>query len=140
MATDNAAQPPSIGVAPAADTPEVRGGLFLIVAPPTAWTVHFLASYLTAAIWCEKFVTANGSAEGVAWLIFLYTAVALPIIGYLGWRGYCRSQGRKPDDAEADGRGDRYRFLGFASLLLAGLSAVATVYTALVAVFVPTCH
>ena len=131
----------AIGAAEAAAYPEAKGGLFLLTAPPTIWSAHFLVSYLTAAIWCEKFTSPSGEAGPVQWLIGIYTLAALPTIGYFGWRGYRRSQ---RDEAEAEltteADAERYRFLGFASLLLAGLSGVATIYTALVVVFVRTCH
>jgi len=41
---------------------------------------------------------------------------------------------------DADTPEDRHRFLGFATLLLSGLSAVAVIYTALVVVVFRSCH
>jgi hypothetical protein len=42
-----------------------------------------------------------------------------------------------PDDADTPE--DRHRFLGFATVLLSGLSAIATVYVGLAAVFIGSC-
>lgn len=109
----------------------------MIAASPTIWGVHFLLSYVTAAIWCAK---VGGSLEEVRMLIAVYTAAALGGIGYFGARGLMR-QGRSEAEIphEEDLPEDRYGFMGFATLLLSALSAVATIYVALTAVFVESC-
>jgi hypothetical protein len=121
--------------------PEHRESLWLLIAGPLAWLVHFCLCYGTAAIWCAKLAGPDRSLSTVRVLIGVYTVVALIGIGIVGWVGYRRhgwlSATRRHDFDTAE---DRHKFLGFATLLLAGLSAVAVLYEALVAVFFRTCH
>jgi hypothetical protein len=71
----------------------------------------------------------------------VYTALALAAIGIVGWIGYRRHRfGNADAPHDDDTPEDRHRFLGFATLLLSGLSAVAVIYAALVAVFVERCY
>ena len=121
--------------------PEKKESLWLLVVSPTIWAAHFLLSYITAAIWCAKFAPRYGSLEPVRWAIGIYTAVALVGIMLNGWSGYKRHRlGFETLPHNLDTPGDRHRFLGFATLLLAGLSAIATVFEAMVAVFFNTCE
>lgn len=126
---------------PAPETDESRQSLWLLTAAPLIWSAHFLASYLTAAIWCAKAVDRDGSLQTVRIAIGVYTVLALAGIGFVFWVGYRRhthGEGELPhhDDTPED----RHRFLGFATLLLAGLSFVATIYVAMAAVFMETCQ
>ena len=115
---------------------EEKESLWLLIVSPTIWALHFLASYITAAIWCAKFASRYGSLEPVRWAIGVYTVVALTGIGLNGWGGYRRHRyGGETVPHEADTPEDRHRFMGFATTLLAALSAVATVFAALVVVF-----
>ena len=69
------------------------------------------------------------------------TVLALAAIGIIGWNGHQRhsiGQANLPHDDDTPE--DRHRFLGFATLLLSALSAVAVVYAALVAVFIRSCY
>lgn len=128
-------------VPPHEDTREESQSLWLLTTPPVIWAVHFMACYLTAAIWCAKVAGRDGPLGTVRVAIAVYTAVALLGIALAGWGGYRRHRyngGSPPHDY--DSPEDRHRFLGFATLLLAGLSAVATIFSALVAVFMETCH
>ncbi len=73
--------------------------------------------------------------------IAIYTVLALAGIGLTGWLGYRRHAfGEESPPHDDDTPEDRHRFIGFATLLLSGLSAVATIYVALAAVFMETCH
>src|SRR5690606_31591882 len=111
--------------------PERRASLWRLVAGPATWALHFLLCYVTAAVWCEKHARFPPSLElrGVLWA---YTAAAVLAIALFGWRGLRHHRWgaeRLPhDDPTA---GDRHRFLGFATLLLCGLSLVAVLYTEL---------
>ena len=123
------------------DTHERNQSLWMIVISPTIWAVHFLASYITAAVWCAKFAGRDGPLESARWTIAAYTIVALAGIGFTGWRGYRRhTYGTATVPHDFDTPEDRHRFLGYATVLLSGLSAVATIFEALVIVFVETCH
>lgn len=123
------------------DTRESNQSLFMLTASPTIWAVHFLACYLTAAIWCAKYAGPDESLAPVRIAIAVYTAVALLGIAGTGWSGYLRHRhGSETLPHDFDTPEDRHRFLGFATLLLSALSFVATIYVALAAVFIESCH
>lgn len=121
--------------------PEEKETLWLLTASPLVWVAHFLLCYGTAAIWCAKVAGGSGSLETVRIAILVYTMIALVLIGTIGVIGFRRHRfggaGAPHDDDTPE---DRHRFLGFATLLLSSLSAVAVVYAALVAVFIRSCH
>lgn len=123
------------------DKPEHEESLWWLTLAPTIWALHFLASYLTAAIWCAKYSGEDRSIGGVPWAIGIYTAVALAGIAVSGWHGYRRYRyrgGGTPHDADTPE--DRHRFLGFAALLLAALSGVATVWVGAVGMLFRSCY
>jgi len=98
-------------------------------------------SYLTGAIWCAKFAGADGPFVTVRTAIAVFTVVAIAGIGLVGWSGFRHHRrGAEPAPHDADSPEDRDRFVGLATLLLAALSAVATVYSALAAVFIESCY
>lgn len=120
--------------------PEKKESLWILAASPLLWAAHLLLSYCTAAIWCAKFVGPSGSLATVQLAIALYTLLALVGIALIGWRAWRRhsySDSTLPHDA--DSPAGRYGFLGFAGLLLSGLSALAVVFQALTAVFIGSC-
>ena len=119
---------------------ERKESLWRLVVSPTIWAAHLLLSYVTAAIYCAKLVPRDASIAPVRLAIVIYTAVALAGIAYNGWDGYRRHRfGAATLPHDDDTPADRHRFLGFATALLAGLSVVATLYAALVVVFVRSC-
>lgn len=121
--------------------PEEHESLWILIASPVLWAVHFLLCYLTAAIWCAKLAGPDGSLGGVRVAIAVYTVLALLGIGITGWFAFRRySFGSATVPHDFDTPADRHRFLGFATLLLSALSAVATFYVALAAVFIGSCH
>jgi hypothetical protein len=123
------------------DLPEKKESLWLLTVAPVIWSAHFLLSYITAAIWCAKLAGPGGPLGGARTAIAVYTAVALLGIGITGWIGLRRhTYGDAETPHDFDSPEDRHRFLGFATLLLSALSAVATLYVALAAVFVGTCR
>ncbi|NNJ25338.1 hypothetical protein [Alienimonas chondri] len=118
------------------ELPERAGLLWLLAFSPTVWALHLLACYIPAAIWCAKFGTLGRLQIYVA----VMTAAALAAIAWTGWGGWRRHQigaGTTPHDFDAPI--DRHRFLGFATALLSGLSAVATLFTAAVFVLAGVC-
>lgn len=119
--------------------PEHRASLWKLVAGPTTWALHFLASYVTGAVWCAKAAWPADTGKLHA-LLWGYTAVALVVIALFGWgalRQHLWGNASPPhDDASA---GDRHRFLGFATLLLCGLSLVAVLYSAMAIALVGGC-
>jgi hypothetical protein len=123
------------------ETAEKNQSLWLLTASPLIWAAHFLLCYGTAAVWCAKVVGLGGPLDSVRLAIVIYTALALAAIGFIGWVGYRRhSFGHAVLPHDDDTPEDRHRFLGFATLLLSALSAVAVIYAALVAVFIRSCH
>lgn len=123
------------------ELPEKQESLWLLTISPTIWAVHFLACYITAAVWCAKVAGREGSLSEVRLAIAAYTAVALAGIALTGWHGWRRHRhGTATVPHDFDTREDRHRFLGFATLLLSGLSVVGVLYAALVAVFFETCR
>ena len=113
----------------------------MLAASPSIWAAHFLLSYATASIWCVKLANAEASLAPVRLAIAGYTMIALVtigVVGYIGLRRHRHERAALPHDA--DSPEDRHRFLGFATLLLSGLSVVAVVYAALAAVFVGSCE
>jgi hypothetical protein len=129
-------------------TPD-KGSLWLLTMAPALWAAHLLLCYITAAVWCARFAAPGDSLGGVRTAIAWYTAAALLGIAVIGWEGLRRHRfpstspgagGTEATTHDLDTREDRHRFLGFATLLLAGLSAVAVLYAALAATFFDTCR
>lgn len=121
--------------------PEKNESLWNLIVSPTVWAAHFLLSYITAAIWCAKFTPRFGTLTPVRWLIAGYTAaalIAIAINGWSGWRRHRLDAAALPHDA--DSPEDRHRFLGFATALLAGLSAIAVVFAAFVVLYFEDCR
>lgn len=107
---------------------------------PAIWAIHFLLSYATASVWCSKISGRDHPLAGALLSILVYTAIALVAITIIGWRGYLRHRlrnGSLPHDDDTPE--DRTRFLGFATFLLSGLSAVATIFSAFVLFFFRRC-
>ncbi len=124
-----------------ANVSEEGESLWRLTVSPLIWAAHFLACYLTAAIWCAKAPSREASLEPVRWAILGFTVAALAGIAWNGLDGWRRHRlGRAAVPHDEDTAEDRHRFLGFATVLLAALSAVATVFAALVAVFFQDCR
>jgi hypothetical protein len=125
---------------PNADVP--GDSLLDMIVPPTIWAVHFLLSYVPAAVFCAKAPGSFADLAGIRAWIASVTLLALGGIAYSGGRAFRRGGFRDGETAphDADTMGDRRRFLAYATILLSGLSFVATVFVALPALFVETCR
>ena len=121
--------------------PEERESLWWLAAAPSVWALHFVASYATVAIWCAKAVARDGPL-GAAWVaVLVYTVVALVVVATIGWIALRRHRfGMAKVPHDLDTSEDRHRFLGFATLLLSVMSAVAIAYVALPLFFIRTCR
>lgn len=120
--------------------PDVAGGgralgLWWLVGGPLVWAAHFLLAYCTAAIWHAKVAPADTPGPSLHLVIAIYTGAALLVLGLMTWRSlrHLRGGDARPRDAgrpgcDRDSPADAQRFLGLASILLAGLSAVAVLY------------
>jgi hypothetical protein len=117
-----------------------ESNLWALIAPPTAWAVHFLVCYVYAAIHCAK-RGPLASLEDVRWLIVIATAAALLVVVVPGWIAWAQMRvGGDPPPHDESTLEDRHRFLAAAKLLLAGLSFVAIVYTAIPAFMFTDCR
>jgi len=117
-------------------------GVWGLTTGPTIWAVHFVLCYAGAAIFCAKLVRAGAEICSLQLFVAAATVPALAGIALVGWRAFHRwgfSQGAQPPH-DADTPEDRERFLGLATLLLSAVSLLATVYTALAAVFAASCR
>lgn len=110
--------------------------LWTLIVPPAIWAGHFLFSYLWAAVSCAK----AGRFATFPTLFVVGTVLALALIlfsGWIAWRQAGMPGGSAPHE---DGTEiDRLRFLAKSTLLLAGLSFVAVLFTALPVVFLRNC-
>ncbi|HVS62621.1 MAG TPA: hypothetical protein VMT85_03845 [Thermoanaerobaculia bacterium] len=125
----------------AAGPPEHAESLWMITMAPLLWAVHFLASYLTAAIWCARSWTPGEGLGPVRIAILIYTVIALGgivAVAVIGLRRHQLGTATVPHDFDTPE--DRHRFLGFATLLLAGLSGVATLFVGATAAFFESCR
>lgn len=121
--------------------PEKHERLWRLAVSPAIWAGHFLLCYVTAAIWCAKAVSREATLGPVRALIAAYTLAALVGIALNGWSGLRRHRrGTESAPHDFDTAGDRHGFLGYATVLLSGLSAVAVVFAALVIVFFEDCR
>ena len=69
-----------------------------------------------------------------------FAVIALIGIGVTGWRGWRKqSHGHGAPPYDEDTPEDRHRFLGLATVLLSGLSAIATIYSVVATLFVHSC-
>lgn len=118
---------------------EDRQSLWPMTIPPAIWAIHFLATYTGVAIWCGK--AGRHSSLGFLTVGFIaLTALALAGIAAAGWRGWQRYQhGQVVPSHHKDTPEDRHRFLGLATVLLAGLSATAVLYAALAIAVIKGC-
>lgn len=114
--------------------------LWLLIVPPTVWAVHFLFCYILAAVICAKGGPLQ-SLDQVRLAITAATIVALLIVAaaaYVAW-AQMRIEGDPPPYEESTDE-DRHRFLATAALLLAALSFVAILYTAIPAFMFADCQ
>lgn len=121
--------------------PERNESLFTVGAAPLIWAAHLLLSYVTAAIFCAKAASRAEPLTLVQLAIGAYTFVSLAAVIALGARGWRRHRhGAAPLPHDADSAADRHRFLGLATFLLCGLSAIAIVFQALAAALIGSCR
>lgn len=122
--------------------PEKEDSLWLLAIGPGIWAAHFLFAYVGAAVVCAKAADPAAALPLLRDLVLVATALALLGIAVTGIVGYRRHATGidQPPPHEEDTPGDRHRFIGFATVLLCGLSAVSTLYVGLVVWFFETCR
>ncbi|UWQ22950.1 hypothetical protein [Jannaschia sp. W003] len=121
------------------------GSLFRIAIAPTIWAVHFAGSYAAVAVYCAKFGSELEPIGGFRIAVALFGLVALALIAWTGWRAFGqwnataqRGLREVAVDLVEEEEG-RHEFLGHAALLLAVISFVGVIYTALPVLVIRTC-
>jgi hypothetical protein len=120
--------------------PKQIESLWTLFTAPVVWAVHFLISYVGAAVYCAKPELFGFGFGTMRIAIAAATTVALVMILLSAWLAW-RQWGFGTDDPPHDDptRHDRALFQGFATLLLSGLSFIAVVFVALPALFLSEC-
>lgn len=124
------------------ELPERTRYLVMLAAPPAIFITHFVTVYALASVWCSKFAASpDGGLRGA---LLPFAAITLAAIGGVAWIGW-NAHGRHRHGSEAaphdmDTPGDRHRFMGFATLLLAGLSAVGIAFVVTAFLAFDTCR
>lgn len=103
-----------------------------MAAPMAVWALHFVIVYSVQGLGC---VEAWNQAM-VTTALLLLTVVALAAIAWLGWRAH-RAAAACAGSDDADAR--RRRFVALVTGLLAVLSIVAVVFTAIPILLLPPC-
>ncbi|GGG84905.1 hypothetical protein GCM10011415_38820 [Salipiger pallidus] len=125
---------------PPGDAPRLigQGSIWIMAAAPTIWAVHFVASYVLAAVWCAKI---GASLVTPAWIIAAMGLVCAALIVWLGVIAVRRYGGVFvifEEITESSERG-RDRFIGHVSLLLCILSVVAIGFTVIPGLILGSC-
>lgn len=116
---------------------DLRVTLWTLIVPPSVWAVHFLFSYLWAAVSCAK-IGRWARFPAVFAIGTVVALVAILLAGLIAWQ-----QSRTPGDPPPHNEGtdiDRLRFLAFSTLLLSALSFVAVLFTALPVLMLGDCR
>ena len=121
--------------------PEARNRLWALIPGPIIWAAHFLFSYAVGALWCANFVDPSVGTNPARIVIAVVTLVALALIALAARHSLRRERygelAAPPHDDVA--AASHHRFLGFASLLLNALAAIAILFTGLSVLFIRTC-
>lgn len=116
---------------------QLKVTLWTLIVPPTLWAAHFLFSYLWASVQCAK-AGSFARYPGVFWGATALILMLILASGTVAW-----IQSRSPGDPPPHEQGtdsDRLRFLATSTLLLAALSFVGTVFTALPVIVIEDCR
>jgi hypothetical protein len=114
--------------------------LWSLIAPPTIWAAHFMFCYVFAAVGCAKRPGPEVMGD-VRLAVGAATVIALLLAAPFGLAGWAQARvpGDPPPHQDSTDE-DRQRFLGLAKMMLAGLSVVAILYTAIPAFMFPDCR
>lgn len=121
-------------------TEKAQIAFWMLGVPIVAWSLHFLAAYVVAAVYCARNASLDTAVttplSAVRWWIAAATVLTLAITLVTAGRGYSalgrRAAWRGNQDGNNDIR-DQDRFLASVLLLLCALSAVATLFVTAVA-------
>lgn len=102
--------------------------LISMTGAPLVWAAHFVVLYAVAGTACQK-LAGPEAIWMVQWVTASATVLALAAIGWVVWYSAVRLQG------DATGR-----FMARVTLMLAVLSAVAVIFSALPAILSASCQ
>lgn len=119
-----------------------EGSLWIMVAAPCVWALHFLFAYWGAAVWCAKIPERTGEILVVRLGIGGLTVAALVVVAWLAWKAISSYRARLliQENLTGHSEAERTRFLGHATLLLCCLSATAIVFDAMPALVFDSCY
>jgi hypothetical protein len=123
---------------PAMSERPTRHPLWGIVVSPVIWFLHFLACYVIVAVRCGKFPASSGS--GLAVVLSALTVLAIIAIAASAIRNQSHARGHSGADHPEDSGAEARRFLGFTTVLLAMVSGVAVVFSAMTLAMLPGCR
>jgi len=107
-----------------------RERLWLPVVAPVVWSTHFMLCYTVAALACGRFAEVLPAAR-VRGVLVVLTAAAVAAMAWCLRDGWRRLGSRWPRRAHDDDHPhDRQHFMAFTTVLLAGLSLLATAFEA----------
>ncbi|HEX6217044.1 MAG TPA: hypothetical protein VFZ38_19560 [Vicinamibacterales bacterium] len=122
------------------ETAAPRQALWAPVIAPVIWAVHFMTCYTWAALACGR-LASDQSFDRAQTGIGIATAVAVFAIALCFRSGLHHLGHRLPDQPNDDGTPeDRTRFMAFTTMLLAGLSLIATLFVGAAAIAVGACR
>lgn len=102
--------------------------LISLAGAPLVWAAHFVLIYSVAGTLCQK-LPAGDAILASQWVIAVATGLALAAIAWVAWHSAMRLGG-----------GVNGRFMARVTLMLAGLSALAVIFSALPAIFAASCQ
>jgi len=122
----------------AEDLHESTERLWIPIVAPSIWAVHFTVCYATVVAECGRF--GRDDSTSLLTILGVGTIVAMVAIAALFVHGWRRHRFQLPRETHDDDTPeDRRHFMAWTTMLLAGLSLVATVFVALAALLVGGC-
>lgn len=113
--------------------------LWVPIAAPIIWSTHFTMCYIWAALACGRFAPRFAGARDLVWIGA--TAIALVAIGGFFLRGFRQLNYHLPDQPSDEGTPeDRTKFMSYMTVLLAGMSWIATLFVGVAALAVGGCQ
>jgi hypothetical protein len=118
------------------------GALGVFLSPLSIWALHFLATYVTAAVYCARARDPDAAADPVRSIVLVLTITALAAIVFVLRLGYRRFGNRRAPGSAASGPVEPKPSQFFRTVLLwtSLLSAVAIVCVAAVTLLFGDCR